>query len=290
MGLQALLDRGERVEWFRSAESWIEAIVAVLGACLYFEHILSKKTHFLDKALFRDRNFVLSVVMHFAFGFVLLPTLALTSPMLDELLNYPADTTGFMTIPRGGGLVGMLILMSWVPARIDPRLFVAGGMALVIYANALMLGYSPEMDWRLVALAGGLQGAGLGILMPALTKMAFTTLDQRLHPEGHMLFNLARLYGATIGVAVVQIFVFGNTQAMHLALAKNLTPYRAAAHAATATASLRHLAMLNEMVTGQAAVVAVIDQFKVLMLAMLVVSPLILFLRKPCPTPSLSSD
>jgi hypothetical protein len=34
--------------------------------------------------------------MFFAFGFVLLPTMALTSPMLDELLNYPADTTGYM--------------------------------------------------------------------------------------------------------------------------------------------------------------------------------------------------
>ena len=40
--------------------------------------------HFLDNALFRDRNFVLSAIMYFAFGFVLLPTIALTSPMLDE--------------------------------------------------------------------------------------------------------------------------------------------------------------------------------------------------------------
>ena len=38
------------------------------------------------------------------------------------------------------------------------------------------------------------------------------------------------------------------------------------------------------MVTGQAEVIAVIDQFKILMIAMLVVSPLVLFLRKPGPT------
>lgn len=46
--------------------------------------------------------------------------------------------------------------------------------------------------------------------------------------------------------------------------------------------------MLNEMITGQAAIVAVIDQFKSLMLAMLVVSPLVLFLRKPRPANQLS--
>jgi MFS transporter, DHA2 family, multidrug resistance protein len=37
------------------------------------------------------------------------------------------------------------------------------------------------------------------------------------------------------------------------------------------------------MITQQAAVVAVIDQFKILMLAMLIASPLVLFLRKPRP-------
>jgi len=37
------------------------------------------------------------------------------------------------------------------------------------------------------------------------------------------------------------------------------------------------------MITQQAAVVAIIDQFKILMFAMLIVSPLVLFLRKPQP-------
>jgi MFS transporter, DHA2 family, multidrug resistance protein len=171
--------------------------------------------------------------------------------------------------------------MSFVPARIDNRLFVVGGMVLVVYANWRMLGYSPAMDWRPVAIAGALQGLGLGILMPALTKAAFSTLDPKFRPEGTALFNLSRLYGSTIGVAVVQVFFYDNTQAMHLALAKDLLPYHAAAHAMTASISLPGLAMLNEMITGQAAVVAVVDQFKILMIAMLVVSPFVLLLRKP---------
>jgi DHA2 family multidrug resistance protein len=147
-----------------------------------------------------------------------------------------------------------------------------------------MLGYSPGMDWWPVAVAGAIQGVGLGVLMPALTKVAFSTLDPKLRPEGTGFFNLARVYGSTIGVAVVQIFFFNNTQAMHMALASNLTPYRAAAHSVTASTPLPALAGLNEMITGQAAFIAVIDQFKILMLAMLVVSPLVVFLRKPAAT------
>jgi DHA2 family multidrug resistance protein len=283
IGLQMLLDRGERLEWFASPEIWAEAIASVLGFYLYIVHVLTAQTHFLSKALLKDRNFAISTVMFFAFGFVLLPTMALTSPMLDELLNYPADTTGYVAIPRSIALVAALVLVNYVPARIDNRLLVAGGIALVAYANWRMLGYSPAMHWRTVATAGVLQGAGLGILMPALAKAAFSTLDPKLRPEGTVLFNLARLYGSTIGIAVVQTCFYSNTQAMHLALAEDITPYRAAAHAVAAL-SRQGIAELNEMITGQAAVVAVIGQFKILMVAMLIVCPLVLLLCKPRPT------
>lgn len=282
IGLQMLLDRSERLEWFASVEIWIEAVASVTGFYLFIVHVLTTKAHFLHTALFKDRNLVLSTILSFAGGFVLLPTLALTSPMLEELLQYPVDTTGAMTIPRGVALVGAVVLMSFVPARIDYRPFVIGGMALVVYANWLMLGYSPAMDWRPVVGSGLLQGAGLGTLIPALTRAAFGTLDPKLRPEAGALLNLSRLYGSTIGIAVVQIFFYDNTQAMHTALARDLVPTRAAAHVAGAIGK-QGLAALNDMITHQAAVVAVIGQFKILMFAMLVVSPLVLFLRKPRP-------
>ncbi|MDI3354799.1 DHA2 family efflux MFS transporter permease subunit [Pseudomonas sp. UYIF39] len=282
ISLQMLLDRGERLDWFSSTEIWLEALGCALGLYLFAVHVLTTKVHFLNKRLFNDRNFVLSTVIFFAVGFVLLSTMALTSPMLDEILGYPPDTTGSLTIPRGIGLIGAFLLMGRVPERFDRRLFVAAGVAVVIYANWMMLAYSPLMDWSPVAVAGAIQGIGIGMLMPSLTKVAFSTLDPTLRPEGTGLFNLSRVYGSTLGVAIVQLFFFNNTQAMHMALASNLTPYRAAAH--SAPTSLQALAGLNEMITGQAAFIAVIDQFKILMFAMLVVSPLVVFLRKPVPT------
>ncbi len=282
IALQTLLDRGERMEWFDSAEIWAEATASVLGFTLFIVHVLTSEAHFLNKALFRDRNFVLSAIMFFAFGFVLLPTIALTSPMLDEILNYPADTTGYMAIPRSVALLGAMILTGRVPAWVDNRLLLAVGMALVIYANWRMLGYSPEMDWWPVVAAGAFQGAGLGILLPTLTKTAFSTLDPTFRPEGTTLFNLARLYGSTIGIALVIFYFYNNTQAMHVALAKDLTPTRAAAHV-TGPIATPGLAALNDMITGQAAFVGLIDQFEVMMIAMLIVRPLVLFLRKPRP-------
>lgn len=282
IGLQMLLDRGERVEWFDSAESCLEAAAAALGFYLYAVHVLTSKRHFLDKALFRDRNFALSSVIFFAFGFVLLPTLALTSPMLEELLGYPADTTGYMSIPRGAALVGALLLTANAPKWVDGRLLVLGGIVLTAAGNWQMLGYSPLMDWRYVIVAGAIQGAGLGMLMAALSKTAFSTLAPELRPEGTALFNMARLYGSTIGIAIVQWLFFNHTQMMHLALAKHLTPHQATGPVA-GLFSGPGLVALNEMVTSQAALIAVINQFKLMMIVILLVSPLALLLRKARP-------
>ncbi|MBV6821817.1 DHA2 family efflux MFS transporter permease subunit [Pseudomonas sp. PD9R] len=283
IGLQMLLDRGERLDWFASPEIWIETVAFVLGIYLFVVHVLTTNVHFVNKSLLKDRNYVLSTIIFFALGFVLLSTMALTSPMLDEILGYPPTTTGFLTLPRGAGLVGAFFLMNRFTDRYDQRLFVAAGVALVAYANWMMLGYSPLMDWSPVAIAGAIQGIGLGVLMPSISKVAFNTLDPKFRPEGTGFFNLMRAYGSTLGVAVVQLYFFNNTHAMHMALASNLTPYRAASHSLT-SAPLPALAGLNEMITGQAAFIAVIDQFKILMVVMLVVSPLVVFLRKPAAT------
>ncbi|MDB5982401.1 MAG: putative efflux pump protein [Pseudomonas sp.] len=282
IAIQMLIDRGERLDWFDSPEVWVEAVAGALGLYLFAVHVLTAKVHFLNKNLLKDRNFVLSTIIFFALGFVLLSTMALTSPMLDEILGYPPITTGCMTIPRGVGIVGAFMLMTRVPAHIDSRFFVALGVGMVVYANWSMLGYSPLMDWPPVAIAGAIQGIGLGILMPSISKVAFSTLDPKFRPEGTGFFNLARVYGSTLGVAVVQASFFNNTQAVHMALASHLTPY--AAHAITVSTPLQAVAGLNEMITGQAAFIAVIDQFKILMMAMVVISPLVIFLRKPAPT------
>lgn len=279
-GLQLLLDQGERLEWFASPEIRLEAFAAVLGFTLWLAHSLTTPRHFLDKGLLRDRNFLAASLMFFAFGFVLLPTVALTSPMLEELLGYPPDTTSAMTIPRSIALLLAMALAAHAPARIDNRLVILTALALTAWANWRMLAYSPLMDRWPVVTAGVLQGAGLGMLMPALGKAAFATLPAALKPQGMAVFNMARLYGSTLGIAVVQWFLADNTQAMHLALASHVTLHRATLQAPALLAGPGPT-LLNATVTGQAAMIALLGQFKILMFAMVLAAPLILLLRKP---------
>ena len=99
-------------DWFNSPEICIEAAVAALGFYLFAVHMLTtRKTRFLDPALFKDRNFLTGCIFMFTVGVVLFATLALLPPMLQDLMNYPVVTTGLVTAPRGiGTFLAMFIV------------------------------------------------------------------------------------------------------------------------------------------------------------------------------------
>jgi len=108
--LQLFLDRGERLDWFASREIQLEAALCLLGFYLFTVHSLTARDPFIDLALFRDRNFVVGIIVIFIVGAVLLATLALLTPYLETLMNYPVLTAGLVLAPRGfGTMLAMLI-------------------------------------------------------------------------------------------------------------------------------------------------------------------------------------
>jgi multidrug resistance protein len=70
--LQLFLDRGERLDWFASHEIQLEAALCVLGFYLFTIHTMSARNPFIDPVLFRDRNFVIGIILIFIVGSVLL--------------------------------------------------------------------------------------------------------------------------------------------------------------------------------------------------------------------------
>lgn len=71
-----------------------------------------------------------------------------------------------------------------------------------------------------------------------------------------------------------------NTQINHASLAAHLTPF-SQMMTEQVTATPEALAMLNAQVTQQAAMIAYIDDFKLMMYVALLVIPMLLLLRRP---------
>ena len=129
--LQLMLDRGELKDWFHSSEIWIEATVAGLGFYLFTVHtVTTDERSFLNRDLLKSANFVAGTVLMFCGGLIMTGTLALLPTMLQNLMNYPAMTTGLVCVPRGIGSMVAMFLVAPLINRVDNRLIILFGFLL----------------------------------------------------------------------------------------------------------------------------------------------------------------
>jgi MFS transporter, DHA2 family, multidrug resistance protein len=276
--LQLMLDRGQLKDWFSSPEIRVEAIVSGTAFYLFVVHMLTTtKPAFVSPALFKDRNFLTGNLFIFIVGVVLFATLALLPPLLQDLMNYPVVLTGLVTAPRGIGTLLAMIIVSRIMGKIDTRLIIATGFGLTALSLWQMTGFYLQMDIAPVVWSGFAQGIGTGFVYVPLAAITFATLSPRYRNEGTALFSLIRNLGSSIGISAVETFLTRGTQTMHARLAEQVTPYghTLGPHASTP----QGLAMLNHMVTEQAAMIAYNNDFMLMMILTLCAVPLVMLLR-----------
>jgi MFS transporter, DHA2 family, multidrug resistance protein len=282
--LQLFLDRGERLDWLASREIQLEAAFCLLGFYLFTVHSLTARDPFIDLALFRDRNFVVGIILIFIVGAVLLATLALLTPYLETLMNYPVLTAGLVLAPRGFGTMLAMLIAGRLLGHIDARLMIAAGLATTGYALYLMTGFTPDVSQGTLIRTGLIQGFGIGCVFVPLGTVAFGTLPPALRTEGTGLFNLMRNIGASIGISVMSYLLLRNSATEQATLVEQVTPYRQVvrdfAHQLN-LATLTGRAALAQTVTVQAEAVAFIDNFKLMMFVSLLAIPLVLLVQPP---------
>ncbi|HWA80627.1 MAG TPA: DHA2 family efflux MFS transporter permease subunit [Acetobacteraceae bacterium] len=284
--LQMMLDRGELKDWFSSREIVIEALLAGIGFYLFIVHLFTAEKPFIPLAVFRDINFTACMLVMFSAGLVLVASSALLAPYLQDLANYPVQTAGIVLAPRGIGTLIAMMISGRLSDRMDPRILMVIGIALLEYSLWLMLGWTPDVAPRAVAWAIVLQGAGLGFVFTPLQVMAFATLPLLLRTDGTALLSLFRNFGSAIGVSITSALLDRMTQVEHASLAGYITPFRRLftdnpeIHRYLDPASPAGMAMLNQMVNYQAQVVAYLADFKLMVFTSLPILFLIFLMRR----------
>jgi DHA2 family multidrug resistance protein len=133
---------------------------------------------------------------------------------------------------------------------------------------------------------GVLQGIGTGLVFVPLSAATFATLSPAMRAQGTAIFSLVRNIGSSIGISLVQTVLVRNTASVHAALVERITyanpawnnPAVASAYDVTRPTGA---AALDAMVTQQAAMIAYINDFRLMMYLTLAVIPLLLLLRAP---------
>jgi DHA2 family multidrug resistance protein len=286
-----MLDRGELKDWFSSPEILIEAALSAVCFYVFVVHMLTARQPFLELAVFRDRNVVVGMGFIFIFGIVLLATMALLPPMLQNLLGYPVVTTGLILAPRGVGTMLAMMLVGRLITRVDPRLMVAFGLVCVALSLEEAARWTLEIGTWEVVTNGLLQGIGMGFLFVPMSTLTFATLDPRYRTEAAGMYALMRNMGSAIGVSVVITLLSQNTQRFHSVLAEHVSPFNWL-YAPELLPPLwnwtdpRGLAALNAEVTAQANFMAYAFDFRLMAVMALAAMPFVLLLRRPRHAPA----
>jgi len=282
--LQMMLDRGHSLGWFDSPEVRTEALLAGLAGYLFLVHMLTHAQPFIEPGLFRDRNFATGLVMIFIIGVMLLATMALLPPFLQSLMGYPVVDVGLLLAPRGVGTMFAMMLAGKLAARVDARLLIATGLLLAGASLWQMTHFTTDIGERAIVTSGVLQGLGLGLIFAPLSTISFATLAPRYRNEGTAMYSLVRSLGSSIGISLVITYLAQQTQANHAALASYIDPLRlpmlqATEMGAVSLSTTQGLMAIDGEVTRQAATLAYLQDFRLMMWITLSALPLILLLR-----------
>jgi MFS transporter, DHA2 family, multidrug resistance protein len=292
--LQLMLDRGQQQDWFNSWEILIEAGIALSAIWMFIILQSTAANPMFDRRLFSDRNFLTSMNFMLIVGLMMFGIFALLPPMLQRLFGYSVLDTGILLAPRGIGILLSMLVASRLTGKVDPRIIIGSGFIITAISLSMMTGWSLEMDWHSVVWTGLIQGIGMGLVFIPLNGIAFSTLSPKLRTDGSSLLYLFRSIGGSMGISAMTSLLGYNLQSSHADLAAHIT----ATSMDTVDASTLDrfgsvgdaaMLLLNAEINRQAAMIAYLDDFWVMMILLFVCAPMVLLLKPPATQKSQSA-
>ena len=284
--LQLLLDRGQHEDWLQSWEIRIEAIIALSAIWIFFVHQATTKKPMFDTELVTDRNFTTALLFMVLIGVMMFGVFALLPPMLQSLFGYTVVDTGMLLAPRGIGILISMMIATRLAGKVDPRKIVGAGFVITIISLWQMTQWGLMMDWTYVFWTGLLQGFGMGFVFIPMNQLAFATLPMRHRTDGSSLLYLVRSIGSSVGISIMSTMFARNMQTSHSDLASHVTsssmamidPATADRYQVLGESALR---MVDLEVNRQAAMIAYLDDFHLMMWGLILFMPLILLMKPP---------
>ena len=241
--------------------------------------------------LFKDRNFVSGCVFMVVIGVVLFGTMALVTPFMQNLLGFPIQTAGLLLGSRGVGTLLTMLVAPRLMRLLETRYLITLGLLLTGGTLYYMTGFSLDVTQEAIVVTSVVQGIGLGLLFVPITTAAFLTLPVQLRNGGTSILTLVRNIGSSVGISMVIANLTDKTIEMHARLVEGVTPFNNALQMQDVAANLNvnsdlGRALLDQIVTQQAAMIAYLNDFKLLMVLTLAMIPLVMLIRAAQQPPS----
>ncbi len=283
--LQLMLDQGNNNDWFQSSFIVMLALMAVCSLVTFTRRGIKTQDNIINLRLFYDKNFAVATLLVTLFSMGLFAIIAILPILLEELMQYPAVTTGLVMAPQGiASAIGMVIVARYTN-RIDARWFILIGGLLSSLGAYAMSHFNLAEPQANIMLACAINGLGMGLFFVPLATACFTTLPAKDAAEASGLFSFGRSLGSSMGISLISTLLSRETQinwhrlSGHLSLAnENFHAWLQSQQGVLTNA--QSLQYLGNILEQQASSVAFIDCFHLIALSFLGMLPLLFLLQK----------
>ncbi|MGC8723170.1 MAG: DHA2 family efflux MFS transporter permease subunit [Acidobacteriota bacterium] len=292
--LEVMLNRGDRYDWFHSNFIKAFAVSAALGIALFLWRSLTAENPLVDLSIMKNREYATGTTLMFLLGFGLYGSFVALPLFAQDLLGYTATWAGLVLSPGGIASLVAVFFVGNLMGKIDTRLMVTVGVLLNIVSMALLVSVDLHVSFSYLMWTRCLQGFGMGCLFVPVAVSSYSRIPPEKTGQATGLFNLLRNEGGSVGIALTTTVLSHRSQFHQERLVEHLTPFNPAyretlaqtAHGLFATAGLDpstmkqlSIGLLYGQVQRQAAVMAFVDVFWMLMLIFAAILPLIFLLR-----------
>jgi MFS transporter, DHA2 family, multidrug resistance protein len=300
--MQVVLDKGQRDDWFGSrfivtmTVISATALIAVLIWEWHHEHPI------IDLHLFRERSFGVGNLLMFMVGFALLSSTVLIPLFLQTLMGYTAEEAGLALMPGGFAILLSMPLVGFLLGHFDARRLLLFGLPMLSFSLFYMTQFNTLIDFRTVAVARILQAVGLAFLFVPINTAAYAFIPKGKNNAASGLINLARNIGGSVGISVVTTMLARRAQFHQTSLAGHMnagnprmqpmldhaTRLFLSRGSSLYEAGRQAHAMLARLVDQQANMLAYVDCFWFLGVAVLLMIPFVFLMKKVDPGSALA--
>jgi DHA2 family multidrug resistance protein len=237
----------------------------------------------------------MGVVVVILFGVALYGTTFILPQFTQQLLGYPAYQAGLVLMPRAVALMCVLPIVGNLYNYFDPRKLIIFGITVVCISYFQLAHLATTAAQGNIIPILLLMGSGMPFIFVSLSTVALSSMEKENMTSASGLFNLFQQVGGNIGYAVMATLLERNTQIHHAYLSEHISPFNfnfvnffhqtagffyrqgmSLGQAKDAT-----MAMVNNLVTQQAAMMAYNDISLFLMFMFMLCVPFVLMIPVP---------
>ena len=291
--LQTVLDKGNNADWFNA--TWIcwTFGVSVVACILFFHSQLTNKDSLVDLSVFKDRNFSAGTIIQVVIQAVLYASLAILPQFLQSMMGYTAFLSGATMMPRGFGSMLSMLITGTLSNKIDNRLFVMLGLALIGGSSLVFGSLNLQISNMNIAIPNFFMGMGMGLSMVPIMNLSVDTLKNEQMTNATGIQNLLKNIGSAIGTSLVatmltrfaqvhQYMLVGKMSELNPVFIERVQTTAGALSAYSEHSVAKYMAQYSYygQLVKQSTLWAFIDSFRIFGVLCLAVIPLLLLMKK----------